>query len=87
MGSVPRTVLFRRSRGAAEAKLTLPDVSAAAAPVTNTARLPIPAWSSSHMLLLPGVVSDMTSVVRAWCRGGAWDGSGGRGGWYVQPSY
>ncbi|EOY49375.1 hypothetical protein SLI_4667 [Streptomyces lividans 1326] len=55
---MPRTVLVRGPvPPAAEAKLTVDNVSAAAAPVTNTARLPIPAWSfswsSSHMLLLP----------------------------------
>ncbi|GAA1246230.1 hypothetical protein GCM10009646_37380 [Streptomyces aureus] len=74
-GSVPLTVFvaFVPSAGvrpsAALAKLTLLNVSAVAAPVTNSARLPMPVvvWSSSHMLRLPGScdVPSVTWVVHA----------------------
>ncbi|GDY63769.1 hypothetical protein SAV14893_031620 [Streptomyces avermitilis] len=59
MGRVPRTVRVSwPAAGAPLAKLTLPNVSAAAAPVTNNARLPIP-WSSSHMTAAPRMSGDM----------------------------
>ncbi|GAA0304741.1 hypothetical protein GCM10009540_25110 [Streptomyces turgidiscabies] len=62
------------SAGVPWEKVTLPNVSAAAAPVAKRARLamlfpvPVPVlvpWSSSHMLLLPGCRG--VTWVMQWC--------------------